>query len=151
MMLWMLCVSITICCLCISSNAFWNNHLTRRFFRSSLPCSLQKNITIACMALTIVLGQIDFKRIRSCFLKKRKPLVLHDSPTTLRVSLWLWWRRGESNPCPKIHPESFLRAQLILTFPILWAHQQTHKKSSFINAWRNAKLSFVHVHRLVTP
>ena len=24
-----------------------------------------------------------------------------------------WWRRGELNPCPKAHPQGFLRAQFV--------------------------------------
>ena len=28
-----------------------------------------------------------------------------------------WWRRGESNPCPKASPSEFLRVQLILCIP----------------------------------
>lgn len=39
-----------------------------------------------------------------------------------------WWRRGELNPCPKIHPYIFLRAQFTVfalrQFPFQ-AHRQT--------------------------
>ena len=27
---------------------------------------------------------------------------------------WLWWRRGESNPCPEAQSQSFLRAQSVI-------------------------------------
>ena len=30
------------------------------------------------------------------------------------VAFSLWWRRGESNPCPKTDPAYFLRAQSLL-------------------------------------
>ena len=30
-----------------------------------------------------------------------------------------WWRRGESNPCPKARPQEPLRAQTILSIPLL--------------------------------
>ena len=30
----------------------------------------------------------------------------------------VWWRRGESNPCPKTHPQVLLRAQAIFNVPL---------------------------------
>ena len=34
------------------------------------------------------------------------------------ISVLIWWRRGESNPCPKITCRGFLRVQPILWIPL---------------------------------
>ena len=31
----------------------------------------------------------------------------------------IWWRRGESNPCPKTHPTGFLRVKSILIYAFI--------------------------------
>ena len=37
--------------------------------------------------------------------------------TTLGSKFFEWWRRGESNPRPKVHPRGLLRAQRVLFIP----------------------------------
>ena len=40
---------------------------------------------------------------------REKTQKIRTSTTRLRVEALDWWRRGESDPCPKIHPRNFLR------------------------------------------
>ena len=43
---------------------------------------------------------------------------VRENPNTLRRNmLGFWWRRGESNPCPKTIPQDFLRVQTVIYIP----------------------------------
>ena len=60
-----------------------------------------------------------------------------------------WWRRGELNPCPKIHPYIFLRAQFTVfarksSFPYGCTGKQAHPfgRLLFIGSTRHSCLTF---------
>ena len=91
----------------------------RGVFRT-LPCA------IASLSLVTHVGK---NSTLYCFLPQIERFApsLFDSPLTLypkqkrqhltALSFLFWWRRGESNPCPKICPYRHLRAQMVINIP----------------------------------
>ena len=62
---------------------------------------------------------------QDCF-STHKPFGVRFSPSrrhkktrhgVLPWRVFWWWRRGESNSCPKIHPSEALRAQFVVNIP----------------------------------
>jgi len=44
------------------------------------------------------------------------------------VRLWaIWWRRGESNPCPKTICRGFLRVQTVISVPLPWRRPSDYR------------------------
>ena len=104
----------------------------RGVFRT-LPCA------IASLSLVTHVGK---NSTLYCFLPQIERFApsLFDSPLTLyrkqkrqhltALSFLFWWRRGESNPCPKICPYRRLRAQMVLNIPSKNGGQQPNFLSS---------------------
>ena len=90
-------------------------------------------------------------------LKTPKKLdVLRISPQDIFFGNKLWWRRGESNPCPNIHQREHLRAQTVISGSRLPCSRRLRQavtpegQVSFILHGRLKALP-AHVHHKTTP
>ena len=60
----------------------------------------------------------------------------------------IWWRRGESNPCPKTHPQGLLRAQTVIAgdflspFPSGKASRHAFPSGELHYAWYGQSLPY---------
>ena len=100
------------------------------------------NITkeIVCFALFFKKERVYKSTPFLEFLSLFAPTIAHDRQLLRRICVFWdkkldfshWWRRRESNPCPKIHSRSFLRVQVICQFPETDPNKQKSKSVSFL-------------------
>ncbi len=116
-----------------------------------------------CKAYVQMIREVLCKNLRSP-LKKRStgaffslrstPLfksVLKKKKTTCSGFFLFWWRRGESNPCPKTYSHIFLRVQFVFFISALYC-RQTGPILRIVLLHDHYKRKFmIHEYRCLTP
>lgn len=136
------------CFMEVSEEVADSSRSTFSVYRAGLP---------ACLPIILIIAQADRKIYPWVYLLCDTvsaytiySILIHKNRTiSTRYSPVAWWRRGELNPCPKIHPYIFLRAQFTVfarksSFPYGCTGKQAHPfgRLLFIGSTRHSCLTF---------